>query len=37
VHIPALWIIGLVLACVGAVLALAGAVNHPVGGRRYWY
>jgi hypothetical protein len=31
-----LWIIGLLLAIVGAVLLVLGAVGHPVGSRR-WY
>jgi hypothetical protein len=33
---PLVWI-GIILLVVGAVLALAGGVGRPVGGRRYWY
>lgn len=29
--------IGIILAVIGAVLLVAGAAGHPVGGRRYWY
>lgn len=33
-----LWIVGIVLACVGAALWIAGQATHrPIGGRRYWY
>ena len=33
-----LWIVGLVLACVGLALLLFGAVGHrTVGGHRYWF
>jgi hypothetical protein len=36
--IQILWIIGLILAILGAVLLVSGGMyNRPVGGRRYWY
>jgi len=35
--VPILWIIGLVLIVVGAVLWIAGSVGHEVGGRRHYY
>jgi hypothetical protein len=35
--ISILWIIGLVLIAVGAVLWIAGAVGNGVGGRRHYY
>jgi len=35
--IKILWIIGVVLLCIGAALLLAGATGRSVGGRRYWY
>ena len=31
------WIIGLVLLTIGALLWFLGTAGHPVGGRRYWY
>lgn len=31
-----LWL-GVILLVVGAVLALAGGVGHPVGGRRWYF
>jgi Family of unknown function (DUF6131) len=35
--IPILWVIGLVLVAVGAILWVAGAVGNGVGGRRHYY
>lgn len=36
--IPVLVTIGIVLACVGAVLLLVSMIGHrEIGGRRYWY
>jgi hypothetical protein len=35
--ISILWIIGILLVIVGAVLWLLGGTGRPVGGRRYWY
>lgn len=32
-----LWVIGVILLVVGAVLWLLGAVGRPVAGRRSWY
>ncbi|CAM5718281.1 hypothetical protein MAUB1S_00612 [Mycolicibacterium aubagnense] len=32
-----LWVLGIVLAVVGAVFWLLGAAGHAVAGRRYWY
>jgi hypothetical protein len=29
--------IGIILAVIGGILLVAGALGHPVGGRRYWY
>ncbi|MFJ4094304.1 DUF6131 family protein [Kitasatospora sp. NPDC089913] len=35
--ISILWTIGIVLLVVGAVLWIAGAIGHEVGGRRHYY
>jgi uncharacterized membrane protein len=35
--VPLLWVIGLVLLAVGAILWLAGAAGREVGGRRHYY
>ncbi|HEY2110288.1 MAG TPA: DUF6131 family protein [Dongiaceae bacterium] len=35
--IAILWTIGIIVLVVGLVLALAGGVGHPVGGRRWYY
>lgn len=35
--IKILWVVGLVIAAVGAVFMLSGSRGHAVGGRRYWY
>ncbi|MET9622836.1 MULTISPECIES: DUF6131 family protein [unclassified Streptomyces] len=32
-----LWTIGVILAVVGAVLWILGAVGHSVGGRKHYY
>jgi hypothetical protein len=34
--VPVLWVIGLVLVAVGAVLRLAGSAGHAIGGRRHY-
>jgi hypothetical protein len=36
-HIQWLWIIGLVLLAIGAVLAILGATGREIGGRRHYY
>jgi hypothetical protein len=36
-HIGILWLIGLVILVVGAVLALMGGTGRPVGGRRHYF
>jgi hypothetical protein len=37
VGVPALWTVGIILAVVGAVLALAGSSGRQIGGRaHYW-
>ncbi|MET0920449.1 MAG: DUF6131 family protein [Acidimicrobiia bacterium] len=35
--VPILWVIGIVLAVVGAVLWIAGSAGHGVAGRRHYY
>ncbi|MEW1912132.1 DUF6131 family protein [Kitasatospora sp. NPDC085895] len=35
--ISILWTIGIVLAVIGLVLLVAGALGHAVGGRRHYY
>jgi hypothetical protein len=35
--VPVLWIIGLVLIVIGAILWIAGAAGREVGGRRHYY
>jgi fatty acid desaturase len=35
--VPVLWVVGIVLVLVGAVLWIAGSVGHEVGGRRHYY
>ncbi|WNT44687.1 hypothetical protein SEA_YASSIFIED_88 [Mycobacterium phage Yassified] len=35
VHV--LFVIGGILAAVGALLLVLGGLGRPVGGRRYWY
>lgn len=32
-----LWVLGIVLLVIGAVLWIMGSVGRPVAGRRYWY
>ncbi len=32
-----LFVLGVVLVVIGAVLGILGRVGRPVGGRRYWY
>jgi hypothetical protein len=35
--VPVLWVIGLILVIVGAVLWIAGSAGHAIGGRRHYY
>jgi hypothetical protein len=35
--IPVLWTIGIILAVIGVILWIVGAMDHAVFGRRYWY
>lgn len=35
--IQILWILGIILLVVGAVLALVGTTGRQIGGRRHWY
>jgi hypothetical protein len=35
--VPVLWVIGLVLVAIGAILWIAGTAGHEVGGRRHYY
>ena len=35
--IQIVWILGVLLVVVGAVLAIAGAGGREIGGRRHWY
>jgi hypothetical protein len=35
--IPILWTIGIVLAVVGAALAILGGTGRRIGGRAHWY
>ena len=35
--VPILWVIGLVLVAVGAILWIAGSAGHEVGGRRHYW
>jgi len=35
--VPILWILGLVLVAVGAIVWIAGAAGHEVAGRRHYY
>ena len=35
--VPVLWVLGLVLIAVGAVLWIAGSMGREVGGRRHYY
>jgi hypothetical protein len=37
VGIPILWTIGVILAVVGAALAIAGGTGRRIGGRAHWY
>ena len=36
-HIAILWTIGIIVLLIGVVLAVAGALDHAVGGRRHYY
>lgn len=35
--IAILWTIGIILAIIGLILWILGAMGRAVGGRRYWY
>lgn len=35
--IQILWSLGIILAVIGGVLWVLGAVGRPVAGRRHWY
>lgn len=35
--IPVLWTIGVIIAVIGLILLVFGALDHAVFGRRYWY
>jgi hypothetical protein len=35
--IPILWTLGVILAVIGAILWILGAVGRPVAGRRWYY
>jgi hypothetical protein len=37
IGIPILWTIGIILAVVGAALAIAGGTGRRIGGRAHWY
>ncbi len=37
VHSSILWIIGVIVLAIGAVLALAGSIGRGIGGRRHYY
>jgi hypothetical protein len=32
-----LWVLGIVLLVIGAVMWVMGSIGRPVAGRRYWY
>jgi hypothetical protein len=32
-----LWVLGIVLLVIGAVMWAVGSMGRPVAGRRYWY
>ena len=36
-HIPILWSVGILVLLIGAVLMVAGALGHEIGGRRHYY
>jgi hypothetical protein len=35
--VPVLWVVGLILVIVGAVLWVAGSAGRAIGGRRHYY
>lgn len=35
--IAILWTIGIIVAVIGLILAVAGTAGRTLGGRRYWY
>lgn len=35
--ISILWTIGIIVAIIGVILWILGAVGRPVAGRRHWY
>jgi hypothetical protein len=36
-NISILWVVGIILVVVGAILALLGMAGREFAGRRYWY
>ncbi len=36
-HVSIIWTIGIIVLLIGAVLVVAGALGHAVGGRRHYY
>ncbi|MDG3013765.1 DUF6131 family protein [Speluncibacter jeojiensis] len=37
IKIPVLWTIGIIIAVIGGILLLLGALGHAVGGRAHYY
>ena len=35
--IPIVWTLGIIAIVIGAILAIAGAMGHAVGGRHHYY
>jgi hypothetical protein len=35
--IPIVWTLGIIAVVIGAILAIAGAAGHAVGGRNHYY
>jgi hypothetical protein len=35
--VPLLWVVGLALVVIGAILWVAGSAGHEVGGRRHYW
>ena len=36
-HVAIIWTIGIIVLLIGVILAVAGALDHAVGGRRHYY
>ena len=36
-NVEILWVIGIVLSLVGALMFVLGSAGRPVGGRRHWF